>query len=171
MIRSIRILSALLGSALLANGSDVAAAAAFRLLVVWGGAISRLSFIGSGPLWKLVTTKSPVIAWTRYFRTHPGFPEADELFAALKSDPTGREVLLEHLASKPRWLFRYMKMDSTTPFDVVQRRVDMLEVLGNGKSFVGLQIGPWHEQGADRARRARTRDPRVELELPQLGGA
>jgi hypothetical protein len=128
---------ALLGSALLVSGQDVAADKAFRVAARfgWRNAATQGYFydaaLQAGDL-RVAADRADAL-----LRTHPRLIDQQRLLEPLESDPAGRTILASHLLQQPPWLRDYLTLPADSSPELVDRRYLVLSQLSVRKVALG----------------------------------
>jgi hypothetical protein len=145
--------AALLGSSLLAEGQDDAAAKAFRVAASFGWRnVATQGYwyaaaLQAGDL-RVAADRADAI-----LRTHPNLVDEEQLLQPLESQPAGRAILAEHLAQQPPWARSYLALPSDSPPGLLQTRFQVVSELGARKVSLGCETAaPFAKSliGADR---------------------
>lgn len=132
--------AALLGSARFLAGDADGAAAAFRVAARfgWRNVATQIYWYDAALQagdFEVAADRADAI-----LRTHPFvMSDRDALLAPLESNPQARPVLLDHLAARPNWLGRYLGLDAASSQDLVRRRAETIEQLGESGRPLGCR--------------------------------
>jgi hypothetical protein len=124
--------TALLGSALLANGKASEAETAFRIAARfgWRNVATQVYWyqaaLQAGDF-EVATDRVDAI-----LRSHPAYPERNTLLAPLEADPRGRALLARHLRQSPKWLPYYLDVSSGVPADLLHGKLQVLALASAG---------------------------------------
>jgi tetratricopeptide (TPR) repeat protein len=135
--------AASLGTALLLSNDSDGAAKAFRVAAAFGWRNPATQAYWFEAALQARDFNVAVDRLDAILRVNPIYAGSNAMFAPLEADAAGRAALLNRLATRPPWIYRYLAIDEAVPLPQLQRRADIVASVAGSGHRLGCDAVYW----------------------------